>query len=355
MSEEAEKIVSDARKKADSILEVAKNEAENIVKRAKEVSDEVRREREKTVRRIVRNLLINNVDEVLKGLKSVTEVDVQPIFEEAEKIVKAHKIHDSIDKSPVFLSCPKCGMEFFMDSEIGEEFIETEGQVFSSFACPNCNALSKYEFTEGKIVGTLERDSPEDTCLGFKVSELRKRTEELLTPLYNEIIKFGETRHSVITIPMTDKCRIILRHVAKKKSDEEKWETEWNSRLKAEINNANVCTINGEINFQSKRESKIGPITFNLPLRIEKSYVLPKDDLDTFAGSLANIFSEITKEATVHVLSLLEQAPLVLEWMRPLKRVMAFESSGDLIPLVSELEEKIKERREKKEREPERI
>ncbi|MFB0563194.1 MAG: hypothetical protein ACETWM_18490 [Candidatus Lokiarchaeia archaeon] len=355
MSEEAEKIVSDARKKADSILEVAKKEAENIVVRAKEVSDQVRREREKNVRRIIRNLLIGDVDEVLKGLTSVTEVDVQPIFEETEKIVNAQKNHDSIDKSPVILSCPKCNTVFFLDSEIEEESVETEGQVFGSFACPNCNALSKYEFTERKIVGTLERDLPENTCLGFKANELRKRVEELLTPLFNEVIRFGESRHSVIAICLIDRCRIILRHIAKKKSDEEKWETEWNSRLKAEINSAYVCTINGEINFHSKRESKIGPITFSLPIRLEKSYVLAKGDLDSFAGSLANTFSEINKETTVNVLSLLEQAPLVLEWMRPLRRVMAFEPSETFAPFVSELEEKIKERKEKKEKEPERI
>ncbi|MGQ9721996.1 MAG: hypothetical protein ACUVXA_11815 [Candidatus Jordarchaeum sp.] len=355
MSGEAERIVSDAKNKADSILEVAKKEAENIVLRAKEVAGEVRREREKTVRRIVRNLLINNVDEVLKGLISLTDLDVQQIFVETEKIVNAYKGHDSIDKLPVIIRCSKCSTEFFLDSEIEEELVETERQVFGSFACPNCNALSKYEFTQGKVVGTMERGLPENKCLGFKSSDLRKRVEELLTPLFNEVVKFGETRHSIMAIPLVDKCRIILRHIAKKKSDEEKWETEWNSRLKAEINTANVCNIKGEINFQSKRESAIGPITYGLPLRIEKSHVLSREDLDTFAGSLANIFSEINKEATLNVLSLLEQAPLVLEWMRPLKRVMAFAPSEEMAPLVSELEEKIKERKEKKEKEPLRI
>ncbi len=357
MSEEAEKIVAEARKKADSILEVAKKEAEKIVleTKTKEVSGEVRRERENAVRRIIRNLLINNVDEVLKGLTSVTEVDVRPIFEETEKIVNGHKNHDSIDKLPVLLNCPKCNTGFFLDSEIEEELVETEGPVVGSFACPNCNALSKYDFTEEKIVGSVGRDLPENTCLGFKAGELRKRIEELLTPLYNEVIKFGESKHSVIAIPLPDKCRIILRHVAKKKSDEEKWETELNVRLKAEINDANVCSIKGEISFQSKRDSKMGPITFNSPLKLETSHILPKGDLDTVAGSLANIFSELSKEATVHVLSLLEQAPLVLEWMRPLKRVMAFQPSEEFIPLVSELEEKIKERREKKEKEQLRI
>jgi len=355
LSEEAEKIVSEARKKADSILEAARKEAENIVMRAKGVSDEVRCEREKTVKRIVRNLLVNNVDEVLKGLTEIAGFDVQPVYVEVDKLVGAHKRHDLIDVSPVIVNCAKCNSEFFLDSEIEEELVETDGKVYGSFACPNCYALCKYEFTEGKVVGALERDLPEDTFLGFRVSELRRRVEELLTPLYEEVIKFGESKHSVLAVLIADKCRMILRHAARKSSDEEKWETEWISRLRAEIDRGYVCNLSGEIGFKSRRESKIGPITFSLPLRLEKSFILPKGDLDTFAEALANMFSDVSREATVNVLGLLEQAPLVLEWMRPLKRVMAFEPSGESIPFVSELEEKIRERREKERREPERI
>jgi hypothetical protein len=320
---------------------------------AKDVSNEVMSEREKIVRRIIRNFLIDNWDEALKGLAAVTDVDVQPIYEEIERIVSANKNRDSINVSPVIVSCPKCNTAFFLDSEIEEEFVETEGKVFGSFACPNCNALSKYDFTEGKIVGTTERSLSEYTFLGINVNKLRKRIEELLTPLYNEVIKFGESRHSVIAIPMGDKCRIILRQVAKKKSDEEKWETNWISRLKADINNAYVCALNGEINFDSKRDTKIGPITFSKSLTLTKSYVLPKGDLEVVADSLANTFSEVNKEAALNILDLLGQAPLVLEWMRPLKRVIP-EPSEEMIPFASELEKKIKERREKKEK-PERI
>lgn len=233
--------------------------------------------------------------------------------------------------------------------------MKPKGGVFGSFACPNCNALSKYDFTEGKIVGTMNRSLSENTFLGFKVKDFRKRVEELLTPLYSEVIKFGESRHSVIAIPMGDKCRIILRHAAKKRSDEEKWETTWNGRFKADINNAYVCTLNGEIHFDSKRDTKIGPIMFSKSLTLEKSYVLQKGDLETVAGSLANTFSEVNKEAVLNIIGLLGQAPLVLEWMRPLKRVVPFEPSEDMVPFVSELEKKIKERKDKKEREPERI
>jgi hypothetical protein len=322
---------------------------------AKDVSNEVKSEREKIVRRIIRNFLIDNRDEALKGLAAVTDVDVQPIYEETERIVSANKNRDSINVSPVIVSCPKCGTAFFLDSEIEEEFVETEGKVFGSFACPNCNALSKYDFTEGKIVASMERSLSENTFLGFNVNRLRKKIEELLTPLYSEVIKFGESKHSVIAIPMGDKCRIILRHAAKKRSDEEKWETNWISRFKADIDNAYVCTLNGEINFDSKRDSKIGPIMFSKSLTLEKSYVLPKEDFETLANFLANMFSEVNKEAASNILNLLEQAPLVLEWMRPLKRIIAFAPSEDMVPFVSELEKKIKDRKDKKEKEPERI
>jgi len=322
---------------------------------SKDVSNEVRSEKEKIVRRIIRNFLIDNRDEALKGLAAVSDVDVQPIYEETERIVNANKNHDSINMLPVIVSCPKCNTAFFLDSEIEEEFVETQGKVFGSFACPNCNALSKYDFTEGKIVGTMERSLSENMFLDFNVNKLRKRIEELLTPLYNEVIKFGESKHSVIAILMGDKCSVILRHMARKRSDEEKWETKWNSRFKADINNAYVCTLNGEINFDSERDSKIGPIMFSKSLKLEKSHVLPKGDLDIFADSLANKFSEVEKEAALNILNLLGQAPLVLEWMRPLKRAIAFEPSEDMIPFVSELEEKIKKRKEKKEKEPERI
>ncbi len=350
MSGDADRIIMDAKAKADSILEIAKKEAENIIMRAKEVSEEARKEREKNFRRIIKNLLIDNRDEVLQGLKSITDLDIQSIYEETKKLVSAYKNHDSIDRFPVIVSCPKCSTDFFLDSELEEEFVELEGRVFGAFGCPNCNALSKYEFYEGKFVSALDRGLPEKTFLGFKVNELRKRVEELLKPLYNEVIKFGESKHSVLAIPMVDKCRMILRHIAKKRSDEEKWETKWNCRFKADINTTYICSLTGEINFESKRESKTGPITFSMPLKLEKSYALPKGDIETLAHTLANIFSEAGKEATLQVLSLLEHASLVLEWMRPLKRVMAFETSEEMVPLVSELEQKIKERKEKKEK-----
>jgi hypothetical protein len=322
---------------------------------SKEVSNEIKGEREKIVRRIIRNFLIGNLNEALKDLATVSEVDVQPIYDGTKRIVNAHKIRESINRLPVIVSCPKCHNVFFLDSNIEEEFVETEEKVLGSFACPNCNALSEYDFTEGKIVGTMERSLSEFTFLDFNVNKLRKRIEELLTPLYNEVIKFGESKHSVVAIPMDDKCRIILRHSAKKRSDEEKWETNWKGRFKADISTAYVCTLNGEINFDSERDSKIGPITLSKSLTLEKSYALPKEDLENFANSLANIFSEANKEATLNILGLLEEAPLVLEWMRPLKRLVAFQPSGDMIPFVSELEKKIKERKEKKEKEPERI
>lgn len=322
---------------------------------SKDISNEVRKEREINVRRIIRNFLIGNRDEALKSLAVASEVDVQSIYEKTERIVDAHKSHDSVNKLPVIVSCPKCNTVFFLDSDIEEEIVETEDKVFGSFACPNCNALSKYDFTEKKIVDTMERSLPESTFLDLNVNKLRKRVEEHLTPFYNDVVKFGESKHSVIAISLNDKCRIIQRHVAKKRSEEEKWETKWSSRLKADINNAYICTLNGEINFDSERDSKIGPITFSKSLTLEKSYVLPKGGLENFADSLANIFSEVIKEAVLNILGLLEQAPLVLEWMRPLKRLVGFEPSGDKIPFVSELEKKIKERKEKKEKEPERI
>lgn len=322
---------------------------------SRDVSNEVRSKREKNIQEIIKNFLIGNRDEALKALAAVSDVDVKRIYEETERVVNAHKTHESINKLPVIVSCPKCNTVFFLDSDMEEEFVETEGKVFGSFACPNCNALSKYDFTEGKIVGTMERSLSENMFLDFNVNMLRKRVEELLIPLYGEVIKFGESKHSVITIPMSDKYRVILRHAAKKRSDEEKWETKWSSRFKADINNAYVCNLRGEINFDSKRDSVSGPILFSKSLTFEKSYVLPKENLENFANALANIFSEATKEAVLNVLGLLEQAPLVLEWMRPLKRLAAFEPSAEKIPFVSELERKIKERKEKKERKPERI
>ncbi|MEM3587250.1 MAG: hypothetical protein QXO71_08025 [Candidatus Jordarchaeaceae archaeon] len=322
---------------------------------SKEVSSEIRKERERNVRKVIRNFLVDNIDEALKGLAAISDLDVRPIYEEMDRIVRAHKGHDSINMLPVIVNCPRCIKDFFLDSDIEEEFVEGEGSIFGSFACPNCNALTRYDFIEKKIVSSTGRNLPDNTFLDFKVNMLRKRVEELLTPFFNEIIKFGESKHSVIAIPVGDKCRIVLRHAAKKRSEEEKWETKWHGRFKVEISNTNVCTLNGEIKFDSERDSKIGSMTFSKSLKLEKSHILPKGDLELFANALANILSEASKEAILSILGLLEEAPLVLEWMRPLKRLAAFEPSGEAIPFVSELEKKIKERKEKKEREPERI